>query len=68
EPGLADRCNVADLPQVAGAPLLGALPEGAGGLAPDAFRAAAPGWLAPRLNGRWDAAAFTVREAPPPFA
>ncbi|MFF9310406.1 dethiobiotin synthase [Streptomyces sp. NPDC014748] len=68
EPGLADRCNVADLPQVAGAPLLGALPEGAGGLAPEAFRTAAPGWLAPRLNGRWDAAAFTVREAPPPFA
>ncbi|MEU6477077.1 dethiobiotin synthase [Streptomyces sp. NPDC047017] len=67
-PDLAARCNVADLPQVAGAPLLGALPEGAGALDPADFRAGAPQWLAPRLNGRWDAAAFTVREAPAPFA
>ncbi|MGV9253497.1 dethiobiotin synthase [Streptomyces sp. NPDC003697] len=65
---LASRCNVADLPLVAGAPLLGALPAGAGALAPAAFRAAAPQWLAPRLNGRWDAEAFAVQEAPEPFA
>ncbi|MFE1914090.1 dethiobiotin synthase [Streptomyces anandii] len=68
EPDLASRCNLADLPQMAGAPLLGALPEGAGSLAPGGFRAAAPDWLAPRLNGRWDAEAFTVRECPAPFA
>ncbi|WP_369207600.1 dethiobiotin synthase [Streptomyces sp. PU-14G] len=51
EPGLAERCNVADLPRYAGLPLVGAVPEGAGRLAPEAFRAAAPGWLAPSLGG-----------------
>ncbi|MEU0968284.1 dethiobiotin synthase [Streptomyces sp. NPDC005917] len=62
-PDLASRCNVADLPEVAGAPLLGALPAGAGALAPADFRAAAPGWLSARLDGGWDAEAFRVREA-----
>ncbi|OEJ97283.1 dethiobiotin synthase [Streptomyces thermolilacinus] len=57
-PGLAERCNLADLPASTGAPLLGAVPEGAGGLSPEAFRAAAPAWLAPELGGTWDAAAF----------
>ncbi|MEG3628077.1 dethiobiotin synthase [Streptomyces poriticola] len=61
---LASRCNLADLPDVAGAPLLGAVPDGAGALAPEAFRAAAPHWLAPRLEGTWDAEAFRVRQAP----
>ncbi|MER6036957.1 MULTISPECIES: dethiobiotin synthase [unclassified Streptomyces] len=64
EPDLACRCNVADLPEVAGAPLLGALPAGAGALPPAAFRAAAPGWLAGRLDGTWDAEAFRIRQAP----
>ncbi|MEU2624393.1 dethiobiotin synthase [Streptomyces sp. NPDC007157] len=63
-PDLASRCNVADLPEVAGAPLLGALPAGAGALAPADFRAAAPSWLSGRLDGDWDAEAFRVREAP----
>ncbi|WP_427923927.1 dethiobiotin synthase [Streptomyces sp. cg40] len=63
-PDLASRCNVADLPEVSGAPLLGALPEGAGALAPADFRAAAPGWLGARLDGAWDAEGFGVREAP----
>ncbi|MGV9275989.1 dethiobiotin synthase [Streptomyces griseosporeus] len=62
EPDLACRCNLADLPEVAGAPLLGALPSGAGALAPAAFRTAAPGWLSPRLDGSWDAEAFRTRE------
>ncbi|MFJ9725895.1 dethiobiotin synthase [Streptomyces sp. NPDC101209] len=62
-PDLAMRCNVTDLPDVAGAPLLGALPMGAGALDPAGFRAAAPGWLAPRLNGTWDAEEFRGREA-----
>jgi dethiobiotin synthetase len=67
-PGLACRCNVADLPEVAGAPLLGALPDGAGALPPAAFRAEAPRWLAPRLHGIWDAEAFTARHTPEPSA
>ncbi|MFE9452916.1 dethiobiotin synthase [Streptomyces sp. NPDC006739] len=63
-PDLASRCNVADLPEVAAAPLLGALPEGAGALPPADFRRAAAGWLAPRLAGTWQAEAFREREAP----
>ncbi|MFJ3221843.1 dethiobiotin synthase [Streptomyces sp. NPDC086783] len=63
-PDLACRCNLADLPVVSGAPLLGALAAGAGSLAPADFRAAAPSWLAPPLYGTWDADAFTAAEAP----
>ncbi|MEU9478629.1 dethiobiotin synthase [Streptomyces sp. NPDC048191] len=63
-PDLATRCNVTDLPEAAGAPLLGAIPSGAGALSPSGFRAAAPTWLAARLDGAWDAEAFRVREAP----
>ncbi|MGJ5829826.1 dethiobiotin synthase [Streptomyces ossamyceticus] len=62
-PDLASRCNVADLPVVAGAPLLGAVPQGAGALEPAEFRARAGGWLAPTLGGAWDAGAFAAREA-----
>ena len=47
EPGLAETCNLDDLPRVTGVPLLGKVPEGAGALDRDAFRAAAPGWLSP---------------------
>lgn len=60
-PDLAARCNLADLPETAGAPLLGVIPQGAGGLPPAAFRAAAAGWLAPALGGGWDPAG-----GPPP--
>ncbi|GHH85131.1 ATP-dependent dethiobiotin synthetase BioD [Streptomyces sulfonofaciens] len=63
DPGLAERCNLVDLPDVAGAPLLGALPERAAALTPDAFRAGAGNWLAPRLGGSWDAAGFRARYA-----
>ncbi|MFF7241068.1 dethiobiotin synthase [Streptomyces collinus] len=62
-PDLACRCNVADLPEVAGVPLLGALPAGAGALPPAEFRTRAPEWLAPRLDGTWNAEAFRIREA-----
>jgi dethiobiotin synthetase len=52
-PGLAERCNLEDLPRFA--PLLGVLPAGAGALDRAAFVAAAPGWLsgpgAPRRTG-----------------
>jgi dethiobiotin synthetase len=63
-PDLAARCNLTDLPDAAGAPLLGAIPAGSGGLPPERFRAAAPAWLAPQLGGRWDALAFTTHWAP----
>jgi dethiobiotin synthetase len=62
-PDLASRCNLADLPVVADAPLVGAVPAGAGGLPPAAFRAAAGGWLAPALGGVWDAVSFGAGEA-----
>ncbi|GGK26080.1 ATP-dependent dethiobiotin synthetase BioD [Streptomyces camponoticapitis] len=64
-PDLAARCNLADLPGVAGAPLLGAVPHGAGGLAVPRFRASAGDWLAPALGGDWDAARFTADAARP---
>ncbi|MFD6419471.1 dethiobiotin synthase [Streptomyces sp. NPDC060194] len=58
DPDLAARCNVADLPTAAGAPLLGAVPEGA--VAAGDFRLRAGDWLSPRLGGSWDAAAFAA--------
>ncbi|MGW3027983.1 dethiobiotin synthase [Streptomyces sp. NPDC001221] len=60
---LASRCNLADLPAVTRAPLLGALPAGAGSYAPANFRAGAPDWLAPRLGGTWDPEAFASSHA-----
>ncbi|GHD62468.1 MULTISPECIES: dethiobiotin synthase [Streptomyces] len=57
-PDLACRCNLADLPGSSGLPLLGAVPEGSGALSPEAFRASAAGWLAPRLHGTWSPEAF----------
>ncbi|TGN72719.1 ATP-dependent dethiobiotin synthetase BioD [Streptomyces bauhiniae] len=62
DPDLATRCNVTDLPEVAGAPLLGALPHGTGTLPPTDFRTQAPSWLSPRLWGTWDADGFRGRE------
>ncbi|WP_105975319.1 dethiobiotin synthase [Streptomyces geranii] len=61
-PDLASRCNLADLPVVAGAPLLGAVPAGSGTLPPTDFRTLAPSWLAPTLGGTWGALDFTARE------
>ncbi|WP_189130856.1 dethiobiotin synthase [Wenjunlia tyrosinilytica] len=58
-PGLAARCNLADLPTTSRSALLGAVPQGVAALAPQAFRTAAPGWLGPELFGTWDARAFT---------
>lgn len=43
--------NRRDVEDYAGAPLLGAIPEGAGALATEMFRSAAPTWLAPALHG-----------------
>ncbi|UQX00091.1 dethiobiotin synthase [Streptomyces sp. RerS4] len=57
-PDLASRCNLADLPEVSGTSLLGAVPQGAGSLSPTAFRTTAPTWLAPPLHGTWSADSF----------
>jgi dethiobiotin synthetase len=56
DPGLSERCNLADLPRCAGAPLLGALPERAG--AAEDFAALATASLAPELGGTWNAEHF----------
>jgi dethiobiotin synthetase len=53
EPDLAARCNLCDLPLVTGVALLGALPDGAGALGPDAFAEVARHSLAARLGGGW---------------
>ena len=56
EPDLAARCNIADLPVVAGAPLLGVLPAGlvCGGADRVSLQATARSCLAPALGGVWD--------------
>ncbi|MGY0487997.1 dethiobiotin synthase [Streptomyces sp. WG-D5] len=59
-PGLAERCNVGDLPVVAGVGLVGAVPEGVGGWGVEAFRAGASGWVGPGLGGTWDVGALSV--------
>jgi dethiobiotin synthetase len=65
-PELVHRSNLTDLrgivkkvaadclPDGASTQIAGAVPEGAGALIPDRFRAAAPGWLAPELHGTFD--------------
>ena len=53
QPDLAEQTNVDDLPRVTGAPLLGVLPAGLGGLDRDAFLAAARCGLGPLLGGGW---------------
>ncbi|MER5303209.1 dethiobiotin synthase [Streptomyces lasiicapitis] len=58
-PDLASRCNLTELAAEAAAPLLGALPEGAGRLGPEEFRAGAGEWLAPELGGGWTLGATT---------
>jgi dethiobiotin synthetase len=45
EPGRAERCNLEDLPRVAGVPLVGVIPEGAGALSREDFVALSPGWF-----------------------
>jgi dethiobiotin synthetase len=56
QPGLAERCNVADL---AAAGLVGVLQDGLAAV--EDFEAAARAGLAPRLGGTFDAAAFVAR-------
>jgi dethiobiotin synthetase len=58
DPDLAARCNLADLPAVTGAPLLGALPDGAGTLDPAGFAVVAGHSLGPALGGQWQTPAL----------
>jgi dethiobiotin synthetase len=51
-PGLAELANLTDLEAVAGGPLAGLLPEGAGAMGRQAFLAAATAGLIPSLGGR----------------
>jgi dethiobiotin synthase len=46
DPGLAERCNLEDLPRVTGVPLLATVPEGAGALGREDFRARSSTWFA----------------------
>ena len=47
DPTLAERCNLEDLPRLTGAPVLGRVPYGAGGLPHDEFSRRASGWFEP---------------------
>lgn len=48
EPGLAERCNLTELPRTTGVPVLAALPKGAGALRPHEFRSRAASWFRTR--------------------
>lgn len=52
-PDLASRCNLSELSEVVGAPLLGALPEGAAASDRSSFEPLARQALAPELGGTW---------------
>lgn len=45
DPGFAEQSNRVDLPRVTGLPIDGRIPEGAGKLSREQFRARAPGWF-----------------------
>ncbi len=45
EPGLAERCNLDDLPRVTGLAIIASIPHGVGSWSGAAFRAAAPDWV-----------------------
>jgi dethiobiotin synthetase len=53
QPDLAERTNLADLPTVTGAPLLGVLPAGLGSADPERFLTTARCGLHPVLGGQW---------------
>lgn len=43
--GLAEQCNLTELPRITGVPIVAALPDGAGGLAPERFRTRVHLWF-----------------------
>jgi dethiobiotin synthetase len=57
EPELVHRTNLRDLPGT----LSGAIPDGAGMMAPSIFQREAPHWLANVLYGRFDPVAFKIK-------
>jgi dethiobiotin synthetase len=63
--GLAERCNLQDLPSYGGAPVRGVIAHGAGRLMPEAFAEVALRSLTPALGGNFDAADFVRRHAAP---
>lgn len=62
-PELAESSNIGDLESLAGRPLSGVLPAGAGRLGRAAFRRAAAAGLGPSLGGRFDPAIFRNEHA-----
>ncbi|MFT7838223.1 dethiobiotin synthase [Saccharothrix sp. BKS2] len=60
DPDLACRTNLVDLPEAAGAPLLGALPDGAGLLGRDEFLEVAREGLSPWFGGTFDPEKFAA--------
>ena len=65
QPDLAARCNLADLPKYAQAPLVGVVPMGAARLRRQIFLAMARGALSPSLGGNFDAQDFIRRNSAP---
>jgi dethiobiotin synthetase len=63
EPDLAARCNLDDLPVVAGAPLVGAIPAGASELNRPRFLDMAIRSLDASLGGEFDATGFAAEHA-----
>lgn len=63
DPDLAARCNLDDLPLVAEAPLVGAIPAGAGTLTRPKFLDMAVRSLAPALGGEFDVSDFVAEYA-----
>lgn len=63
EPGLAERCNLTDLPDVTGAPLLGVLPAGAARLPAEEFLQVARDGLSPWFGGVFDPDVFAATHA-----
>lgn len=59
-PDLAARTNLGDLPEAAGAPLLGVLPDGMAGLGRDEFLAVAREGLSPWFGGTFDPEKFAA--------
>lgn len=49
--GLAEECNIIELPRVTGIPIIAALPERASGLDPAHFRTQADSWLDSSVGG-----------------
>jgi dethiobiotin synthetase len=62
-PDLAALCNLQDLPVMAGAPLLGVLPDNLD-LDPSTFTERVSAYLSPPLHGTFDVDAFTTANTP----